>query len=68
MTNHSSNELKVRWAGPETEVNAWGYENAKEGWKQAYGMSEARNPKCYFQEIVVDINDQNEWVAILGKF
>lgn len=64
MASHSSRQLMVRWAGPEAEVGDWGYENAKEGWKQAYKMYEGRNPKWYFQDIMVDVNKQKEGVAI----
>src|SRR5699024_11926943 len=64
MANHSSNELKVRWAAPNAEVSDYGYENSREGWKQAYEMYKGRSPMWYFQDVLVDINDWNEAVAI----
>jgi len=64
MARHSSKELKARWADPTGVVNDWGYENAKKGWKQAYEMYEGRNPKWYFEDIFVDINAQDEGVAV----
>src|SRR5690625_3263763 len=64
MANRSSGELKARWAEPEAGINDWGFEGAREGWKQAYGMYEGRNPKWYFRDVLVDINAQNEGVAV----
>ncbi|RPF50136.1 DUF4440 domain-containing protein [Aquisalibacillus elongatus] len=64
MSSNSSKQLKVRWANPDAEVSDWGYEETKEGWKQAYGQFEGRNPKWSFEDVLVDVNKQQEGVAI----
>ncbi|NHM31914.1 hypothetical protein [Neobacillus terrae] len=64
MSFHSSKDLKVRWAGPEALTSDWGYKEAAEGWKQAFQMYEGRNPKWHFEDVLVEINNQQEGVAV----
>ncbi|HET7628000.1 MAG TPA: hypothetical protein VFK44_06375 [Bacillales bacterium] len=64
MSNYASKQLKVRWANPETVVADWGTENAEQGWKQAYERYRGRNPKWRFEDVLVEINEQQEGVAV----
>ncbi|MDR6123621.1 hypothetical protein QFZ87_003218 [Bacillus sp. SLBN-46] len=64
MARHSSKDLKVRWANPESGIADWGYEEAEEGWKQAYKMYEGRNPQWSFDDVLIEMNQQQEGVAI----
>ena len=64
MSAHNSKELKVRWAAPEDIASDWGYEEEKEGWKQAYQQYEGRSPKWHFEDVLIDINNQDEAVAV----
>ncbi|MGG3564801.1 hypothetical protein ABES03_24695 [Neobacillus rhizosphaerae] len=64
IASHSSKDLKVRWANPESSIADWGYEEAKEGWKQAYKMYEGRNPQWSFDDVLIEMNQQQEGVAI----
>ena len=64
MASHSSKDLKVRWANTDSCIADWGYEEAEEGWKQAYKMYEGRNPQWSFDDVLIEINQQQEGVAI----
>lgn len=64
MSAHQSKDLIVRWANPDAEVSDWGADAAKEGWYQAYKQFEGRNPKWHFEDLFIDINSQQEGVAV----
>jgi hypothetical protein len=64
ISSHASKDLKVRWANPNARISDWGYDEAFAGWKQAYTMYEGRNPQWFFEDILVEINQQQEGVAV----
>ncbi|MGP4079410.1 hypothetical protein ACTWQL_05795 [Pseudalkalibacillus sp. R45] len=64
MVNHTSKELKARWALPELTLDDWGYERAREGWEQAYQSLERINPRWMFEDILIEINKQQEGIAV----
>lgn len=64
ISSHASKDLKVRWANPNARISDWGYDEAFAGWKQAYKMYEGRNPQWFFEDILVEINQQQEGVAV----
>jgi hypothetical protein len=64
MSAHQSNEMKVRWANPETIVSDWGFNEAKQGWVQAYKQYQVRNPKWTFNDVLIEINKHQEGVAV----
>lgn len=64
MSGYSSKGLKVRWAGKDAAVNDWGYDNAVMGWKQAFEIYKGRNPKWFFEDILTEINQYQEGVAV----
>ncbi|WP_042472925.1 YybH family protein [Bacillus ndiopicus] len=63
MTALLSEDLTVRWGGPETTISDWGYEEACEGWKEAYKQYEGHYPKWYFQELHITPASENEVIA-----
>lgn len=64
IMSHTSKELKARWAGKDTQIDEWGYEGADEGWKQAYQSYEGRNPIWHFDDILIEVNNQQQGVAV----
>jgi len=64
MTSHHSKHLKVRWANLENTVSDWGYEEAKRGWVQAYQQYQGRNPEWLFEDVIIEINNNEEAVAV----
>ncbi|MFG6116147.1 hypothetical protein ACGTN9_13280 [Halobacillus sp. MO56] len=64
MLAHHSKDLKVRWADRETIVSDWGFDEAEQGWVQAYNQYQGRNPKWLFDDVLIEINKQKEGVAI----
>jgi hypothetical protein len=63
MLAHHSKDLKVRWANPDSIVSDWGYDEAKQGWLQAYKQYQGKNPKWIFDDVLIEINKQKEGVA-----
>lgn len=61
---HTSETLKARWAAPEAAVSDWGYAEAESGWAEAYQAYRDQNPKWYFEDVLVEINAEQEGVAI----
>jgi hypothetical protein len=43
--------LHVRWAYPGNSVSDWGYNEACEGWEQAFRLYAGRNPRWIFHEV-----------------
>jgi hypothetical protein len=64
MSAHHSNQLKVRWANPDTIVSDWGFDEVKQGWVQAYKQYQGRSPKWIFNDILIEINNHQEGVAV----
>lgn len=58
-----SKDLEVRWAYPGNTVSHWGYEEACEGWRQAYKSYEGHNPKWSFKELAITPISGNEVLA-----
>ncbi|MCA1054361.1 hypothetical protein LCM10_05130 [Rossellomorea aquimaris] len=64
MAAHHSERLEVRWANDDASVSDWGFDGTEQGWVQAYLQYEGRNPTWTFQDIMIDINNQHEGVAV----
>lgn len=58
-----SKDLEVRWTYPGNKVSQWGYEEAREGWRQAYKSYEAHHPKWHFKELAITPISGNEVLA-----
>ncbi|MEK5441073.1 hypothetical protein [Fredinandcohnia sp. FSL W7-1320] len=68
MSEHQSNQMKVRWANPDTIVSDWTFDEAKQGWVQAYKLYQGRSPKWIFNDILIEINKQQEGVAVFWVY
>ncbi len=64
MSAHHSKNLNVRWAATDATASDWGYDEAKKGWVQAYSQYQGRNPTWIFDDILIEINQQEEGVAV----
>jgi hypothetical protein len=64
IMKHVSTELRTRWADTEHLILDWGYKEAQTGWKQAYAIYNGRDPKWEFEDLVIEINAEQEGVAV----
>jgi hypothetical protein len=64
MSAFCSPELQVRWAFPGNHISDWGYDEARNGWHQAFESYSGQSPKWYFQEVFVTPVNDNEVLAV----
>ncbi len=63
MNAFMSRDIAIRWAGPEASISDWGYEEAKDGWLEAYQQYEGQNPKWHFKDLHITPASENEVIA-----
>jgi hypothetical protein len=64
IMKHVSKELRTRWADTEQYTSDWGYEEAYSGWKQAFAAYKDREPEWKFEDLVTEINEKQEGIAV----
>ncbi|MFT9817299.1 hypothetical protein [Lysinibacillus sp. NPDC056185] len=58
-----SPDIEVRWVGPGTDISDWGYEEACNGWIEAFNLYEGHDPKWHFKELHITPASENEVIA-----
>ncbi|QHE51415.1 nuclear transport factor 2 family protein [Pontibacillus sp. HMF3514] len=64
MAAHNSKGFKAIWANPDSITSEWGYDEAKEGWIQAYQQYQGRSPIWHFEDVLININNHEEGVVV----
>ncbi len=64
MSAHNSKKLKAVWANPDSITSEWGNDEAKQGWIQAYQQYQGKNPIWHFEDVLININNQEEGVVV----
>ena len=64
LLSHYSRDVRVRWSETGAEVSNWDYDEIKSGTEEAYRKYNGKNPKWHFEDILLEITDEGEGVAV----